>query len=134
MPGTWFARIWRSGSDIVMIIPKSKLTRRISQSFLDFVMLAPTLLPIGAMAVSAPSVNSAIPTISSAAPSTNASSILLGIGEIVKHNSKTIAVIGSTEDRASKAFSRSFDLLFSIRPPPIIHILYIIMKFLKHRK
>ena len=89
------------------------------------------MLPIGAIAVSAPNVNNAIPTISNAPPSIKASSKLLGIGETVKHSNKTMAVIGSTEVKASLIFSLSFDLLSGICfSSDKFYIFYIISIFL----
>ena len=105
------ARTVRSGSDIVIITPSRKLTKTITHTLFDLVMHEPTLLPIGVIAVSAPTVKNAIPTISITAPVRKDTSILLGIGAIVKHSRSTITVIGSTDVRASFSFSLSSFLL-----------------------
>ena len=95
--GTWFASTCRSGSEIVIMMPSKKLTNTISQTFLDLVMQLPTFVPIGVIAVSAPKVKNAMPTISSTAPIKKETSILLGIGATVKHSSSTMMVIGRTD-------------------------------------
>ena len=94
MPGTCSASTWRSGSDMVMKMPTSRLTRMI-----------PTWLPIGVMARSVPRVKSPIPKISRSAPSTKPISRLLGTGEMEKQSRKTIPVTGRTEERDSFSFS-----------------------------
>lgn len=114
--GTWFARTCRSGSEIVIRTPSKKLTKTIIHSLRDLVMHAPTLFPIGVIAVSAPRVKNAIPTISIAAPKAKDTSILFGMGVIVKHSIKTISVIGSTEDIAS--FSLSYNRFLLNKLPP----------------
>ena len=55
------------------------------------------ILPIGVIAVSAPRVKNAMPTINSTAPIKKETSILLGIGATVKHSSSTMMVIGRTD-------------------------------------
>ena len=69
-------------------------------------MWAPTRSPMGVMAVSAPRVKRPMPTISSAAPIKKASSVAVGRGATVKLSTSTIAVMGTTEARASRIFSR----------------------------
>lgn len=54
---------------------------------------------MGVIAVSAPRVKRAIPKISRTAPTRNVNNVSGGIGEIVKHNTSTMAVMGSTEAR-----------------------------------
>ncbi len=107
MPGTCPASTWRSGSEMVTMMPMSRLTDTTTHSFRDLVIWAPTRSPMGSMAVSAPRVNSPMPTISSTAPIRNASSTSVGTGAAVKHRNSTIRVMGSTEARASRTFSPS---------------------------
>ena len=71
---------------------------------LVFVIFAPTYCPIGVIAVSAPRVNSPIPTISKTAPKINAKSISAGTGTIVTRRKSTIPVTGSTEESDSEIF------------------------------
>lgn len=56
----------------------------------------PTSSPMGIMAMSAPRVNSPMPTISSAAPARNSINGASGMGVIVTHRAITIKVMGST--------------------------------------
>ena len=105
MPGTCSASTWRSGSDIVMKMPTSRLTRMINHTLRDLVTADPTWLPIGVMARSVPRVKSPIPKISRSAPSTKPISRLLGTGEMEKQSRKTIPVTGRTEERDSFSFS-----------------------------
>ena len=77
-----------------------------THSFLLRVMAAPTSSPMGVMASSVPSVNRPVPMISKAAPSRKPSMVLSGTGTTTKHSASTINTMGSTEDRASRHFSR----------------------------
>ena len=120
MVGTWFASTVRSGSETVIMTPSIKLANTIIQIFFDLVMQVPTLFPIGVMAVSAPTVKKAIPTMRRAAPIRNDISILLGMGAIVKHSKRTIQVIGSTEEIDSFILSFNSDVCLNGSPPPFI--------------
>ena len=60
---------------------------------------------MGVIAVSAPRVNSPMPTISSAAPIKKAISVAVGRGATVKLKITTMAVMGTTEANASRIFS-----------------------------
>lgn len=66
---------------------------------------------MGVMAVSAPRVKKAIPATSITAPALKDTSMLFGMGVMVKQSTSTINVIGSTEETASFVFSRSNFLL-----------------------
>ena len=65
---------------------------------------------MGIMARSTPNEKSPTPTMSSRAPTRKSIREDTGMGAIVKLSSSTMAVIGTTEDRASSIFSLS--LLF----------------------
>ena len=67
-------------------------------------MCEPILSPIGIMAVSAPSVNKAMPIIKRTAPIMNETSIYFGMGK-KNCSSSTIAVTGRTDANASLSFS-----------------------------
>ena len=62
------------------------------------------------MAVSAPSVNRPIPTMSMTAPKRKASSISAVTGTTVESNSSTMPVTGNTDDRDSDIFGPSIVL------------------------
>ena len=97
--------------------PSIKLAKTIIQTLLDLVIQEPTLFPIGVIAVSAPTVKNAIPTMSITAPVMNDMSILLGMGAMVKHSKRTIPVIGSTDESASFILSFKSVLFFNALPP-----------------
>ena len=88
-------------------MPTVKPISATTHTFLERVMAAPTCWPMGIMAMSAPSVNSPIPNISSAAPTTNPIMELLDTGTSVRQSANTSAVMGMTEVSASRHFSRS---------------------------
>ena len=113
MPGTCSAKTWRSGSDMVMKIPTSRLTSTIIHTLRDLVTAEPTWFPMGVMARSVPRVKSPIPRISITAPRTKPISRSLGTGEMVKHSKKTIPVTGSTEEMDSFSFSIRMVRFFS---------------------
>ena len=75
---------------------------------------APIPSPIGVMETSVPSENSAMPTMSSAAPVKNSTIVPTGIGVIVTLSSSTMIVIGRTDDTDSLIFS--FKILFILDP------------------
>ena len=89
---------------MVIRIPTIKQIGMIIQIFLVFITVVPTYSPIGVIAVSAPSVNKPIPTVTNNAPTIKTKNIPLSMGAMVKHNAKTIAVIGKTEENASFTF------------------------------
>jgi hypothetical protein len=100
----------------------------ITQSFLVFVILEPTYCPIGVIAVSAPSVNNPIPTISSIAPRMKARSISAGTGTTVTNSRRTIPVTGRTDDRDSDILGPSIVFLKILRlnlTHPSTHFIYI---------
>ena len=66
---------------------------------------------MGSMAVSAPRVNSPMPTISSAAPNRNRLMVLRSIGTKIRLMASTSREMGSTEDTASIVFSFNFLLV-----------------------
>ena len=122
--GTCSASTWRSGSEMVTTTPIKKLTATTTQSFRDRVIWTPTRSPMGVMAISAPRVKRPMPAISRTAPIKKASSVSVGTGEMVKHSASTMAVMGSTEARASRTFSPRIVRVFPIfsrqrarRPP-----------------
>ena len=99
---------------MVTTTPIKKLTDTTTHSFRDRVIWAPTRSPMGVMAISAPSVKSPMPRINSTAPIKKASSVSAGTGEIVKLSTTTMAVIGSTEAKASRTFSPRIVRVFPI--------------------
>ena len=109
--GTCCASTCRSGSESVITNPMIKPTRITMLSFLLFVIVVPTLSPIGVMERSTPIEKSSIPTIRSTPPIRNAITILGEIGAMVKQSRSTIAMIGNTAFRVSTNFSLNFDLL-----------------------
>ena len=122
--GTDCASTDRSGSDTVTATPRIKLTKRISQSFFDFVRVAPIRLPMTVIEVSAPRVKRPIPTIIITVPIRNARSRLDSIGVTSKHKIATIITIGSTDTSDSlnfsfSAFMLSCDLTFLISLPSL---------------
>ena len=97
MAGTWLARTCRSGSATVMITPIRKLMATMTHTFLERVISLPTASPRGIMDISEPRENSPMPTISRRLPTRKAIMALLDTGVTVKHSSRTMAVMGSTE-------------------------------------
>ena len=127
MPGTWVAKTWRSGSETVTTTPIRKLTETTTQSFRDPAIWDPACSPMGVMAVSAPRVKNPMPTMSSTAPAKKARRMSTGSGARVRQRTSTMAVMGSTEDRASRTFSPRTvftapapvrQLCLPIAPPP----------------
>lgn len=104
-PLTSSARICRSGSAIVMMSPSRKLTSAMSHIFFDAVRRAPILLPMGSIAISAPMLNSPIPTTSANTPMTNSTTVLTDSGVNATLTSSTMSAIGSTDFRLSIIFS-----------------------------
>lgn len=102
MAGTWLARTCRSGSATVMITPIRKLMATMIHTFLERVISLPTASPRGIMDISEPRENSPMPTISRRLPTRKAIMALLDTGVTVKHSSRTMAVMGSTEVRDSR--------------------------------
>ena len=72
----------------------------------------PTPSPMGIIAMSAPIVKKPMPTMSSAAPPRNKSSVPAGSGVRKTLAKRTIAVIGSTDENASIIFS--YKILFML--------------------
>ena len=103
--GTFVASTCKSGSAIVMATPSRKLTARMNQSFLDFVIFAPMRFPMRDMESSAPSVNSPMPRIRSPEPSRNESISPTSTRTSARHSTATIAVTGKTDAAASFSFS-----------------------------
>ena len=68
MDWTWFANTCRSGSEMVIINPNKSPNGNIRESFLVFVMRAPTCFPMGSMACSDPMVKNTMPIISRIQP------------------------------------------------------------------
>ena len=103
--GAFVASTCRSGSATVIAIPSIKLSRTISQSFLDFVIFAPMCVPICVIESSEPIVKRHIPTIIIAVPITNDKRSPFCTGTKNRHSMATIAAIGSTDATASCIFS-----------------------------
>ena len=93
---TCSARICKSGSAIVTMTPMTKLIKAISQIFLLFVRVAPTFCPMTSMDISAPSANSAVPTISSNTPREKSRKVPVFKGVSVSDNPSTIKAMGNT--------------------------------------
>ena len=110
MEGTCWASTCKSGSEIVMTKPMTKLTKITIHTFLDLVIIVPVRSPIGVMDNSTPTLKNSIPIISNVAPTKKVINILGGIGAIVKQSSSTIAKIGSTAFIVSENFSINFPL------------------------
>ena len=120
MCGTFPASTSRSGSAMVMITPRIKLSARISHSLRDLVMRAPICVPMSVIEFSAPNVNSPSPSISMPVPMKNESIRSVETGAMVKHRSATVAATGSTEATASRSFSR---IRFLLRKPYLQRVL-----------
>ena len=116
--GTCLASTCRSGSATVMATPISRQTAISPPTFLDLASWPPMASPMGIMAISAPREKKPIPTISITAPMRNIIMVPTGSGASVKLNSNTMAVIGNTEDKASRIFSASF---FFTHTPPLLN-------------
>jgi len=108
MEGTCWARTCRSGSDMVMIKPKIKLTGTMIHSLLVRVMAAPTFSPIGDMLVSAPRVKNIRPSTIITAPIKKHSRMLGEMGATEKQRIITMQTMGRTAWRDSVNFSFSF--------------------------
>ena len=111
MAGTCRARTVRSGSATVTITPMAKKTRTTRAMFRVRVSREPMASPMGIIAISAPREKRPIPTISSTAPARKRSSVPMGIGIRVALRTRTMAVMGKTEERDSRIFSLSFWLM-----------------------
>ena len=86
-------------------MPITKVIAITTSRFLVRGSCAPMPSPIGVMETSVPSEKKAMPTMSSTAPARNRTSVPTGMGVIVMLSSRTISVIGSTEESASWIFS-----------------------------
>ncbi|CAK7066145.1 MAG: hypothetical protein DELT_03127 [Desulfovibrio sp.] len=106
--GTWSASTCKSGSAMVMAMPIISATTTSSPSLRVLVSWEPIRSPIGIMAMSAPREKSAIPTIRSSAPTRKSAIVPPVMGATVKLSSKTMAVIGRTDTRASLNFAAKF--------------------------
>ena len=96
---------------MVMATPSKKLSSKMSQSFLVLIMRDPMRLPMGVMDISAPSVNSPMPTTSKMAPIKKSSIRSVGTGTTTKQMAMTMSVMGSTEEIDSS--NLSFKLVLS---------------------
>ena len=105
MWGTLTASTWRSGSETVMATPSRKLSSSTSHSLRVFIMREPTRLPMGVMAISAPSVNSPIPATSSSAPMKKSSIRSTDMGISTKQTTLTMSTRGKTEPKDSCSLS-----------------------------
>lgn len=108
---TWPASTCRSGSAMVMRIPITRVTPHTSQMFFVLGSCAPMPSPIGIMETSVPREKKAIPKINSTAPRRNSTRVSRGRGITATLSKRTIKVMGSTADRASRIFS--FSILFT---------------------
>lgn len=100
------AKTVKSGSETVIKTPTKKNTGIMSHNFLVLTTPVPTYSPIGVIAVSAPSVNSPIPTTTNKTHTINVKNVSDGIGAIVKHKRRTIKDMGSTEENDSFILSK----------------------------
>ena len=105
--GTCPASTVRSGSATVMSIPSRKAAARGRSLLLARLMVTPMALPIGVIDISTPRVNIPTPTISRKEPKRNSTSTPGVRGTMVMLSARTMAVMGSTEDRDSLIFSIS---------------------------
>ena len=93
---------------MVMAIPIIRATTMSRPSLRVLVSCEPIRSPIGIMAISAPREKSAMPTMRSTAPIRNNATVPPVMGATVKLSSKTMAVIGNTDMRASLNFADKF--------------------------
>ena len=112
--GTCVARTDRSGSAMVIINPIKKHIGRIMPNLPILVICSPAPSPKGSIDMSAPNVKNPIPTINSAAPAINNTSVPIGIGETVMLNISTITVIGNTDESDSLIFPFKFLFIYSL--------------------
>ena len=108
MAGTCSASTWRSGSAMVIMIPKTKPEKMGQTACLDLLISMPMPSPMGVMARSAPRVKIPMPKIRSRAPNRKRTRVSAATGAIVILSISTIAVIGRTESSDSNIFSLSF--------------------------
>ena len=108
MWGTVSARTCRSGSAMVTAKPSIKLTIRINGRLRVLVSAIPMRFPMGVMEASAPSENSPMPTITKIVPIKKQSNKSVPTGAMVRHSTRTITTIGSTEIADSRIFSMIF--------------------------
>jgi hypothetical protein len=94
-----------------MSIPSRKAAARGSTRRLARLMVTPMALPMGVMDISTPRVNIPTPTISRKEPKRNSTSTPGVRGTMVMLSARTMAVMGSTEDRDSLIFSISWGLI-----------------------
>ena len=114
--GTCSARTCKSGSAIVISIPRIKQTNNGPPIFFVRLISIPMPSPIGIMDISAPIVKKPMPIISITAPNKNSTNAPEDNGKSVILRIKTIAVNGSTE--ASDSIIFSFKRIFSNRKIP----------------
>ena len=112
---TWFASTDKSGSAIVIIIPNINVEINSSQILFFLDKYEPIFCPIGSIERSAPSVKSAIPTISTIADMKNCIIVFEGIWTMVKEIINTINVIGKTANDDS--FNFAIKLFFIVHTP-----------------
>ena len=105
MEGICSANTVRSGSAMVMITPSAKQMITGKSNLRDLLICTPIPSPIGCIDIPAPKVNRLIPKIKRIDPNKNNTNTPLLTGAMVMLRSKTIAVIGKTEDRDSAIFS-----------------------------
>ena len=97
---------------MVIITPMAKHTGMMIFRVRDLVITTPTRSPSGVIAISVPSVKSAMPKISMIAPITKAIIAPTGSGAIVDVSRSTMPVMGSTEARDSFSLSRRMFFFF----------------------
>ena len=129
---TCSAKICKSGSATVIIMPITKLTNAISQILPDCARDIPSFPPKGSMDISAPKVNTESPTTRQHTPMRNIRSVPGVVGVRAKLSSATMAAIGRMERKDSEnfAFNKFFN---SAIPFPQIKYLPICC-IISHRK
>ena len=109
--GTWPARTWRSGSEMVTINPRRNANATITGRFRLLVRQVPMRSPMGVMDISAPRVRNIMPTRISTAPMRKHRRTLGEMGAMVKQRSRTMPMMGNTAWAASFHFSFNFFLI-----------------------
>ena len=102
------ANIFKSGSAIVIIVPKIKRVKIMYNIFLLLAMCAPIRSPIADIAISAPKVKSVIPNIKRIVPIKKMAIESAGIGTNMNDSNKTMNAIGKTDVKDSFSFACIF--------------------------
>ena len=108
--GTCLANTCKSGSAMVMMIPRIKHTITGIRTFFTLLNSAPIPSPMGIIDISTPNVKNPIPIINNKAPKRNKVKIPGVKGAKVMLSSNTMVVMGNTDETDSTTFSRKSSL------------------------